>query len=549
MRLIKFLNLWVVFGWNLLVSHLYAAGRISNLIATYFFALFRKIRRIIKGNDQPRKSSKSIFSRILDIERQISARAIAKMIENFSKDEFDAEIYHYFLKLCTSPKAPAQLIASVAQMAINMGKNKQAFQLFDDLITRYPFDVSSHQQIGVKAFLLGEYELAETIWTRCSQHREKLITELGLDKYKVRFLAPSWFLAIGHIAHLDIYLKHKILSGRGSHKTYYSLPLGWKMPNAELMKLWSQFISPATKDTTDQFTPVEISLLQDQFWSLHFEDGKSRMFSHAGSLVQHRWVTEGREPLVSRTDLDTEASKTVIESLGIPKGSWYVCLHVREPGFHNKWHKSNPGTRNADVMTYLPAIREVVARGGYVIRMGDASMRPLPKEKGIVDYALSDLKSEFMDLFLCASCKFFIGTNSGLGLVPPIFGVPCAMTNWSPICLPQWYPNDTYIPKLIYSAKLGRLLTYSELLFSKAGWLQFEKPLAEEGMTVVDNSAEEIKEFVLEMLAVDESNPIQHIIHTELGELGEQANSYRGAKLSYSFISRYKEVLGLKVEC
>ena len=79
--------------------------------------------------------------------------------------------------------------------------------------------------------------------------------------------------------------------------------------------------------------------------------------------------------------------------------------------------------RNADVVTYLPAIREVIARGGYIIRLGDSSMRPLPKEKGIVDYALSNAKSEFMDLFLCSTCKFFIGTNSGLGLVPPIFGV------------------------------------------------------------------------------------------------------------------------------
>jgi putative glycosyltransferase (TIGR04372 family) len=526
------------------ISILYVWFFLICIVATLQKLLSYFINKLITHNKH-RDKSPNFLARILDIKRRFVARVIVELFTHIEKSVPDNNLFEYFLKKCNNPKASAQLISSTAGIAISLGEHEQALQLLAVLIARYPMEMSPQQQIGIKAFILGKYTLAETIWTQCSQHREQLIKELGLDKLKARFLGPSWFLAIGHIAHLDIYLKYKIMNGRCDHKTYYSLPSGWKIPNTELMNLWSKYINTPEKSTLRQFSQSELSLLQDEFWSLPFEDGKSRMFSHAGSLVQHRWVNEGRAPLVSSTDLDVPKGESVLEKLGIPKGSWYVCLHVRESGFHKKWHKSNPGTRNADVMTYLPAIREVVARGGYVIRMGDASMRPLPKEKGIVDYALSDLKSEFMDLFLCATCKFFIGTNSGLGLVPPIFGVRCAMTNWSPVGLPQWYPSDTYIPKLIYSSKLGRLMTFPEMLFSEVGWLQFEKPLVEAGMRAVDNSPEEIKQLVIEILESDQSKSISTIESSAIDELTQKANSYKGAKISDSFIRMHADIFEL----
>jgi putative glycosyltransferase (TIGR04372 family) len=190
----------------------------------------------------------------------------------------------------------------------------------------------------------------------------------------------------------------------------------------------------------------------------------------------------------------------------------------------------------------MPAIREVVARGGYVIRLGDSSMRPLPKEKGIVDYALSNAKSEFMDLFLCGTCQFFIGTNSGLGLVPPIFGVSCAMSNWSPVGLPQWYPGDTYIPKLIYSTTLGRLMTFQEMLFSDAGWGQFEKTMIQLGFEVKDNSTEDIRELIVEMFNQIDGQANGGYEYSKINELIESAGSYKGARLSSSFIAGHPEL-------
>ncbi len=486
------------------------------------------------------------------MQKRIHARAIGELFTYLDKSPTDIQLFNYFFEKCAELDAPAQLISNTAGMAISLGENEEALRLFSALIERHPLEVSAQQQVGVKAFILGKYELAEMIWTLCSAHREALIIKLGLDKLKVRFLAPSWYLAIGHIAHLDIYLKHKILNGRADHRTYFSLPAGMELPNNNLMSYWSDHISHVDKDTLKNLSPTEIGILQDEFWSIPFEDGKSRMFSHAGSLVQHRWEAEDRAPLLNIKAADRLRGEETLRQLGVPVGSWFVCLHVREPGFHLKWHKSHPGTRNADILTYLPAAREVVARGGYVIRLGDGSMRPLPNEQGIIDYALSKAKSEFMDVFLCGACRFFIGTNSGLGLVPPIFGVPCAMTNWSPIGLPQWYPKDIYIPKLMYSERLGRNLTFEEMLFSEAGWSQFEKYLIKSGLQTIDNTSEELTELVLEMLdringeGVMTENDLK--LRNTFNDLVLRADSYIGAQLGMGFLRRHQELLATSTD-
>ena len=42
-------------------------------------------------------------------------------------------------------------------------------------------------------------------------------------------------------------------------------------------------------------------------------------------------------------------------------------------------------------------------------------MTPLPNINGLIDYPFSNLKSEFMDIFLAATSKFVVGTASGFG--------------------------------------------------------------------------------------------------------------------------------------
>src|SRR5205085_9657302 len=116
-----------------------------------------------------------------------------------------------------------------------------------------------------------------------------------------------------------------------------------------------------------------------------------------------------------------------------------------------------------DIRTYYKAMKEIVRRGGYVIRLGDKSMRQLPKLRGVIDYAHSKHKSERMDVFLCGGCRFFVGVASGLCHIPTTFGIPCVLTNWVSNALPVYSRDDVFLPKLLHSAELGRRLTFAEM--------------------------------------------------------------------------------------
>jgi putative glycosyltransferase (TIGR04372 family) len=318
------------------------------------------------------------------------------------------------------------------------------------------------------------------------------------------------------------------------------------LPNGFLLDCWRPYVEVIESINSERPGPWDAqtkALLQDEFWSVRLATGESRMFSHAGALVQAEWDRLARTALLQLGSEVEAEGKDKLEQLGVPKDAWFVCLHVREAGFHHAWHQLHPGTRNADVYSYMEAISTIIERGGYVVRMGDATMKKIPAMNGLIDYAHCAFKSEKIDVFLCAKARFFIGTNSGLGLVPPIFGVPCALTNWSPIALPQWYGKDRFIPKMIYSKSRRRLLTFEEMFSSPAGWQQFIRYFEREQLDVVDNSPEEICELVIEMLDETDGDevlsPDDRRLIDDYNALALRHGSYVGARIGRDFLRKH----------
>ena len=163
---------------------------------------------------------------------------------------------------------------------------------------------------------------------------------------------------------------------------------------------------------------------------------------------------KGLQPLAKSTDEQLQVFRQRLEhDFGIPTTAWYVLFHVREAGFHKKWHDMNPGTRNADVDTYIDAMKFVVEQGGWVIRGGDNSMKPLPEIPNVIDFAGVGQFDPSYPIDLCEHCEYFVGTNSGYSLVPGIFGKRSLLTNWSPIGIPNWFPDDIFIPKRIWDKR------------------------------------------------------------------------------------------------
>ena len=186
---------------------------------------------------------------------------------------------------------------------------------------------------------------------------------------------------------------------------------------------------------------------------------------------------------------------------GIPTDAKYVCLHVREGGYSpidEKYHLH----RNGDIFSYLPVIKFFASKEIYVIRIGDKTMKPLPKLPFLVDYALSSEKSEILDLTLGANCLFILGTSSGAILLASIFGRPSCLTN---ISLPFGFSAigtsyDIGIPKLFKRRGNGELVHFKELYNTGASEYRSAHEIDNSPYLLVDNTEVEICEIAEEML-------------------------------------------------
>lgn len=150
---------------------------------------------------------------------------------------------------------------------------------------------------------------------------------------------------------------------------------------------------------------------------------------------------------------------------------------------------------------FIPAMEAIAKRGGWCIRFGDTMMKSLPPMKNVIDYAHSSAKSDWMDIFLSSTCRFFLGSNSGMSNVAHVFGIPCAFTNCIPSSVFPYGATSIGIPKLIYPKQSKRFLNFTESLDSPMGKANyFVQDYKRAGIDIVDNSPEDIRDLAMEML-------------------------------------------------
>jgi putative glycosyltransferase (TIGR04372 family) len=180
------------------------------------------------------------------------------------------------------------------------------------------------------------------------------------------------------------------------------------------------------------------------------------------------------------------------------KEDWFVCLHVREAGFRDDFGRRE--WRNSSISNYIPAIKAITEAGGWVIRMGDNTMTPLPQMDHVIDYPFSQFKSDLMDIYLISECKFYIASHSGIHDVALLFQKPIItpnMVSWT-----TGYPlrkGDLGIMKHVYSHLQSRFLSIKELF--ESGWaVQDITDSLSQDYKMYENSPEEIKALICEYL-------------------------------------------------
>ena len=162
----------------------------------------------------------------------------------------------------------------------------------------------------------------------------------------------------------------------------------------------------------------------------------------ATDIANCEWKKSGN-PTLLKLDEETEAKGyKVLRRWGLIDSDWFVAIHVREGS-----HRDQARLPNADIKSYLPMIKEIVNRGGHVIRMGSPLMTPLPKMNNVIDYAHAVERVDWMDVFLWAKAKFFVGTQSGGSEAAMCFDTPTIRSNFSSYGHCFWSDKSFMVPK------------------------------------------------------------------------------------------------------
>ncbi len=341
--------------------------------------------------------------------------------------------------------------------------------------------------------LQGDLEKSTEVLTKAYQSRREFAKLYELDKLNLRVFFKS-FTPVGHTGLIDIFLKAQILGIIESKKNIILGDLSC-FANPCLVKYWENYCSLINnRETVTSLSQITHSI-EEHLGSFECLDGRILGLEEFAMETQMQWESKGKSNLLNITSEHKKCGYHVLQSLGIPEGAWFCGLHVREGNDDLR------SIRNARIETYQLAIEEVTKRGGWVIRMGDKSMKPY-KASGLnyIDYVFSKHQSDWMDVFIWSEGRFFIGTGSGPSAIPICFGKPVAFSNWGPLGHRQWGKIDLLLPKLYVHKKTQIPLTMVERLSSNCAYHESHKALKSMGVDVIDNSPEEIRELVVEML-------------------------------------------------
>jgi putative glycosyltransferase (TIGR04372 family) len=360
--------------------------------------------------------------------------------------------------------------------------------------------LKTYEDLFSLLYMMGRTKEAAAVLQQFDDVKRNLAEARQENRLVIRFVPARMTGSIGLLGNLDYYVKAGLLGWRPPHKIIMLLPDNFVVSNSCFLNYWRQYITIISDPQTIQMlTPMAKHLEDPINWALTL-NGQAVFVSAANTMVQQQWDAEHRPPLMtSLTTSDHERGCLCLEGLGVPRDAWFVCLHVREPGFKDRGLRTD-SYRNADIETYLPAIKTIVDHGGWVIRLGNPTMKPLPEMEHVIDYAHCDARSDWMDVFLGSQSRFIIGTASGPNPISIAFGVPMVLTNYLPWNLLHFSTIDLFLPRLFWSLKEERHLTFAEILSSELRSGINQSSYDKLGVKILENTPEEINDIVLEML-------------------------------------------------
>ena len=161
----------------------------------------------------------------------------------------------------------------------------------------------------------------------------------------------------------------------------------------------------------------------------------------------HDRIHFSRRPLVFTQEEELEGLSVVRALTGDESGAKWVCLHNRDSQYLSTQTRNQDWSyhdyRDTPISDYIECAETLADLGYWVFRMGKVTQEPLvSSHPRVVDYANSDLRSDFADVYLAGHCCFFLSSSSGVDALATIFKRPQIWVNLPNPFHPLIYKED-----------------------------------------------------------------------------------------------------------
>ncbi len=168
-------------------------------------------------------------------------------------------------------------------------------------------------------------------------------------------------------------------------------------------------------------------------------------------------------------DLENNLGLSFLKKIGFDKNKKIICLVVRDSTYKKKikpeYDWSYHDYRDCDVDDFNESIQFLIDNGYQVIRIGKFVFKKSSfKNKNFFDYAVSELRTDFLDIWLMSNCSFCLSTGTGIDSVALISNIPIAYVNYLPLTNFPTFSNCIVAPKYLYWKNNNTKLTFEEYL-------------------------------------------------------------------------------------
>lgn len=353
---------------------------------------------------------------------------------------------------------------------------------------------------------------------------------------------------IGHFAlNTEIYLCEKDIGINTPRQHFLDI---WYyngfVCNIQLQKMWNRILKIWPTHLSLLIVLMNSPLHDAKLFTIPWRSNQDRDINNTLARVP---------PHVSFTQDENEFGRIALESMGVPKDSLFICFVGRDNNYLKlitpKLDTGYHDYRNMDIDNYIIAAEEMSNRGYYSIRMGSSVQKSLASNNPrIIDYATNGQRSDFMDIFLGSECHFFISVGTGIAAIPAIFRRPILYVNLVPLEYAlSWDDDSLFIPKKYWLDNEQRYMSFREIIESGAGRYLYSQQYIDHGITLIENTPEEIREVTIEMeerlkgiwLTTDEDESLQRRFRSlyKPSELHGKIYSRIGA----AFLRKYRALL------